>query len=304
MAFPNRLSFRSSAKPFLTRVSLLWAYHAATLFLSMFASTGIETFKSRVDDGTLMCIQYTQEMLPFNRGLPTINNAMGVAELIDGTAIGHLRIDDRGSHLNNTLSIFTPQLIDACKDGSTIKGNGFTTNISSSCFCSESSAPDDLVNAGVPAGFALAFADKVLGLEGYPGMVNQILYPASSNGTLRVITGLVGYAGTCGGANFTSPSVAVCSTSIFNHQQAFLLVQYKTDGTSASIAAQSAFVLDTMELSDMLYLAESFTNFFEGNLSSHFLPAHWPGMFFFFLFTPHILIVNRRLQSSCLVFLV
>lgn len=280
MAFSNRLSFRSPAKPFLTRISFLWAYHVATLFLSMLASTGIEDFKSRVDDGALMCIHYTQKMFPFNRGLPTINNAMGVAELIDGTAIGHLRIDDRLGHLNNTLSIFPPQVIHSANDGSTIKGEGFTTNISSSCFCSESSAADDLVNAGVPKVFASAFADKVEGLEGYPGMVNQILYPASSNGTLRVITGLVGY-GTCGGANFTSPSVAVCSTSLFNHQRAHILVQYKTDGTPASLAPQIVTVLDTIELSDMLYLAESFTNFFEGNLSSNFLPAHWPGMPFF-----------------------
>lgn len=284
MSFPNRLSFRSTAKPFLTRVSLFYLYHTLMLLLSMMASTGIETYSSRIDSGALMCIQYTQDLEPFDRGVPRITSAMGVAELTDGTAIGYLRADEKWSFLKNTVAIFSPQLIDVCNDGSTIKGNGFSTNISTSCFCSATSKASDLALAGVPASVSSSFAQKVQELEDNPGWVNHITHPVDANSSFTVTTALTGY-GTCGGANFSSPPVAICKTTFSAHRSVFIIVQYKTDGTPASIAARESKILEDLNKpQSTVYLATSVKNFLEGDLTSNYLPSHWPGIYANLLF--------------------
>lgn len=52
MSFPSKLSFRSTAKPFLTKAALVHTFHTFWVLLTFVGATGIETFHSRINSGT------------------------------------------------------------------------------------------------------------------------------------------------------------------------------------------------------------------------------------------------------------
>lgn len=279
--FPNLLSFRSTAKPLLSKLSLLWLAHLGMIILNLVASTGIQANGSRIDKGALMCLSYSQGYLyPTDRGIPTLVAKMGGAELIDGTAIGYLRATD--PTLEFSTQIVSPQLTDACQDGSSIVGNGISAEVYTTCQCSVSSSKADLMNAGLDAEFSTEAATYA-GLQSHAaGWVNTI---KNGDDVVNMTTILTG-SHVCGGHNSSSPAVAVCKTQIKNHQQVAVLVTYKTDGTPASIAAKTLEVLGdarseslgiTRESLNMTWMYVALKNLYGGEVSHHLLPGHWPG---------------------------
>ena len=55
--FAGKLSFRSTAKKFLNRMSLIWLLHMILLIFTVFSLTGVSTDHTRVAGSSLM---YTQ----------------------------------------------------------------------------------------------------------------------------------------------------------------------------------------------------------------------------------------------------
>lgn len=140
--FTSDLSFRSTCKKLLSRMSYLFVLHYATLVLSIFSSTsvtskvkdGIRNYKAvRYKHGSLTCLIYGQNGDIFDRGFPNLDIGMGVAEYFYGTSLGALRSEN--PDLLNTVHYQSPQLTDTCLDGAILNGQGFVTNISTTCDC-------------------------------------------------------------------------------------------------------------------------------------------------------------------------
>lgn len=283
LKFTNALSFRSTCKPFLSKLSLINLLHALMLLLTCLASSAVGTHVSRINKGALMCILYDQKGIgfPWDRGVPTIFNEMGGSELIDGEALG---IDPANE--GSILHLFSPQLIDVCQDGSTIIGEGFATNISSQCECSPSSQAADLTTVtGFDNSITASIAAKAAALGAYPGVVNYIIYDNSTDakaGLIQVVSLLTGSSDICGARPNSTYSVAaspvpVCLTNLTDHHMANLKVTYKTDGTPASIAVRKAQYIDFADDANTWWLHQAMLYLFGSQLSSHELPPYLPG---------------------------
>lgn len=278
LRFPSRLSFRSEVKPFLTKFSLLFGLHLLMLILTVIASTAISAKSSRVNGNALMCLQYSQDhKYPVDRGQPTVAIEMGVAELIDGTALGLMRYNN--FELSHSTHFLPPQLTDVCADGSTIQGPGFATDVSSQCVCSASSSYADLrVATGLDDADVTLVQTYVKSLVKTYGWVNQV---NQVDDQVINVTSILTGTNLCGGFNSTLPAVPVCKTQISNHRFIGTLVQYKTDGTPASIAAKQVTEYDydgvTTGSANITWLYTGLNNLFGASISYNILPPHWPG---------------------------
>jgi hypothetical protein len=81
ITFGSKLSFRSMARKPLTRLGILVAIHSAVLVMAMFAPTQVSGEKFRIDYGTLSCLEFDQELDPFDRGWPTVEVEMVLGPL-------------------------------------------------------------------------------------------------------------------------------------------------------------------------------------------------------------------------------
>jgi len=167
--------------------------------------------------------------------------------------------------------MFSPQLTDVCLDGSTIIGTGYVTDVVSECSCAASNSAADLLKAGVPTSKTDTLSALAKGLDGVPGWVNSI---SNTSDTVRIHTLLIGYDA-CGAVN--SSTVPVCLTTVANHTNAELKVEYKTDGSPASIAAKVVTLLSSGDAADISWLQNAAKVILGGDDSSHALPPHWPG---------------------------
>ena len=246
------------------------------VFLGIVSATAIMTHVSRINSGALMCLQYSQTYAyPVDRGIPTISGEMGVAELIDGTALGLMRASD--ATLNYSTHYLPPQLTDVCKDGSTIQGPGFATDIYSECTCTGTSSTSDLAAAGVASSVAAQYVKQ---LKTTAGWVNTIALDGKAINVTTILTG----TSLCGGNNHSSPAVPVCKTRIKNHRFIGTMITYKTDGTPASIAAKTVVEMDTgfeTGPANITWLYQGLGFLFGNEASYNLMPAHWPGNFFF-----------------------
>ena len=280
LRYAGRLSFRSTAKNFLSKISLIWLFHSMLLVLTLIASTAITTSGSRVLGKKLMCLQYSQDQKPIDRGLPTLVNEMGVAELMDGTALGHLSTNagKKDGSTKYSEHILPPQLTEDCKDGSYIFGHGFITDVLSKCTCAASSSRADLIAAGVNSTQATEVSNYLVANAGISGMVTALNMPVYDAINLTVIL-----SGTnlCGGINLTHPAVPVCHTKIWDHRDGTMYVTYKADAFMSSIVQQKSEMVYVDHLSDLPYLHTSL-KILLGNVGWANLPAHWPGKYFLF----------------------
>jgi hypothetical protein len=253
------------------------------LLITCLTSSAVGAFESRINKGALMCILYDQTGIgfPWDRGLPTITSSMGVAELVDGEALGIAP-----NHDGSIVHLFSPQLIDVCQDGSTIIGNGFATNVSTECMCSPSMQSADLESVtGLDSSITSDIASRAAVLGAFPGMVNYMVYDNSTDdgaSLIQMYTLLTGSSFVCGAPknssfSFTTSPAPICLTNITDHHQAEIKVTYKTDGTPASIAARKAEYLSYVDKADTWWLAQSMLNLFGGPISSNDLPPYLPG---------------------------
>lgn len=281
--FASKLSHRSTAKKFLSRLGLLFLTHLLLLILTVFASTSVYSTQTRIEGTSLMCILYSQDTFATDRFFPTITQAMGVAEMIDGTALGLLSTSQFGKSV--THHYFPPQLTDVCLNGATITGQGFASEISTTCQCSADNSALSLKRAGVDD-IHLSSVNQLVQLT-IPNLSWVTSLSTDYQTSLNFTTVLTGFD-ICGGSNSSKPALPVCRTVVSNHKYAELEVTYKTDGTPASIAAEKVRLLEEGDQADISWLYNASVNLFGATTSYHYLPPHWPG----------ILILNLRINQS------
>ncbi|KAJ3330489.1 hypothetical protein HDU91_003566, partial [Kappamyces sp. JEL0680] len=142
LAFPGLLAYRSRVKRLLSFLSVVYVIHLLFLIASIFAAKGITVASSRIQSGTLQCLEYGQEGSPVDRGIPTLETQSGVAEFLFGTSYGYLSSEGAGS---NTTLLVAPQLIDAASDDTIISGAGFSASMEASCACTDSFSVDSVI---------------------------------------------------------------------------------------------------------------------------------------------------------------
>jgi hypothetical protein len=210
--FANNLSFRSSAKKFLSRLSYLWITHFLLLALTVFSSVTLQSDTFRFDSGYLRCIIYGQDGEPNDRGWPTLEVEMGVAEYIFGSSLGMLRSE---MAVDNSTLVIAPQLIDVCQDGSTLVGDGYILTVATSCKCIANSKPATLIKNGVDPAIAPQLKAKLDEIEeGNHGMAASFMEVGE---TVKIVHLLIG-TNICGGRqNLSEASISLCTTSLSDH---------------------------------------------------------------------------------------
>ena len=243
LTFTDRLSLRSSCRKLLSRVSYFWVLHFFSILLAAYAVHGIRQEKQRLDQGQLSCMIYGQNGNIYDRGWPNLDTAVGGAEYVFGTSLGHMRSEEP---VNVTTFVMPPQLVDTCNDGTTIIGDGYTIDILTSCQCAHSMDPSHLDAAGIDADsaaqFNMLYTDKN---KAFVTMLNK--FAMSSDNSELIATTIFTRTYLCGGTNVTHPAIPVCTTRFFNHRTARVEGTYMTDGTPASIALKKVKILESLD---------------------------------------------------------
>ncbi|KAJ1549046.1 hypothetical protein HK405_010718 [Cladochytrium tenue] len=81
----------------------------------------------------------------------------------------------------------------------------------------------------------------------------------------------------CGGAELETAFPLVCSTTIDNHEVAELQILFRTDGTPASIAADTVKLINSVGPANITWLKYALTQLVEGPVSAFRLPPQIPG---------------------------
>ena len=114
-----------------------------------------------------------------------------------------------------------------------VVGRGLTINISTQCTCSEDESATSLEKEGVSHAYSAAFSAAVTAAPTHNMFMSTLVTNYLENSTFRVTTVLINSM-LCGGLNSTG--VPVCQTDFSDHKTAEVLMEYMTDGTTASIA--------------------------------------------------------------------
>ncbi|KAI8909126.1 hypothetical protein EDD86DRAFT_190954 [Gorgonomyces haynaldii] len=273
LTFASRLSYRSPSKKLITRLIVIIFLHHAALFLTIFSSTTVYPDDLREDSGIKSCLEYTQDGKLHDRGFPTIEIEYGVAEYVFGTSLGFLTSEMDVAY---TTHIMPPQLIDTLDDGTSIVGNGFTTDIRSTCVCAKSKSSAHLVEAGFPSAKVATVISLTNTLSTAQGMVNTISYDENSKNT--TVISLLNSYNICGGTNGSYPP-AVCQTVLSNHRTAEIVSTYMTDGTPASIALKIVDLRSVGDKVDQTWVYQALNNLIGNGVGVGFfeLPSTYPG---------------------------
>nr|KAJ3421773.1 hypothetical protein HK105_002330 [Polyrhizophydium stewartii] len=272
LPFANQLSLNSTCRKLLARSSLLWITLHAILWLTPLTATALRGNIIRQDQGHVKCLMYRQTGQVVDRNWPTLVVENGVSEFIFGSALGVMRSEN--PDVNLTTAIMAPQYIGDLGDGDKLVGEGFTADISTECRCAPTTDLTGLASVGVPANIAPTLLSELSVLGTVEGMANAFINGTSS---LKIIT-MLSHTYLCGGTNGTNPFVPVCFTEISNHRHATIMVQYMSDGTTASIAPRLVEVRTLSEPADLQYwLSNAMNAILEGPFSHTRLPPTFPG---------------------------
>ena len=294
--FANNLSISSTVKKQLTWVSILWVVVYVFEWVIPLTPIGVTSEGLRTNSGSVPCLIYGQDYTPFERLMPSIAYESGVAEVVFGSALGIMRSEVPG--VNVTTAIVSPQIIGVVKDGDTILGSGFSIDISSRCGCQRLTAAAELVSAqGISLSDATDLYNAYLTLNNSFGLANRVY----SNSTDITIYSIISGATLCGGYNSTSTFTPVCKTRMNNHMFADILVNYMTDGTTASIAIKSASILGTTGTADISTWAfTAMKNVMGGSVSAQVLPNVIPSVLnpLFWWTTPNLIGIDHSLLDA------
>ena len=244
-SFANDLSLNSSVRKILNRLAVVWAI---TEFLKLITPIGASALHSdivRKDEGTVNCVLFTQKGKPVDRNWPSIDAELGFAELIFGKSVGTLRSEEA---VDVTTAIVGPQLVGVVNDGDTIVGDGFLLDIFTHCLCSVDDSAASLIDVGAPADQAVDFQDQIRASDRRNWYMINHLALNETEEKMHVTTALLNTQ-LCGG--FETTSVPICKTEFYNHLNAVIMMQYMTDGTTASIAQKFSFIRTVGEPADL-----------------------------------------------------
>ena len=148
--------------------------------------------------------------------------------------------------------------------------------ISTDCVCSDSNFAADLEYAGVPADRAQAFTDASKSATSNNMYLISTLTNYPSEMKITATTAMVNTP-LCGGLNMTS--MPVCTTTFANHSQAIVMMEYMTDGTTASIAQKDVRVRELTEAADLnTWAFGALSNILGSGVIKVALPSQIPAM--------------------------
>jgi hypothetical protein len=272
--FVNDLSPSSTVKKVLTWLSVLWLGLYVFQWVAPLKVIELAGDVIRWDYGTVPCLTYDQDLQPFDRLLPTVETETGSAEPSFGAAVGLIRSQTPG--INETLAVVSPQIVGTVNHGDTIIGFGYQVYIFTTCDCRLLKSQTDLQEAsGLPSGSAAQLWAKYLELDYNIGMANAVINKTDTMELVTVISG----THFCGGYNTTETFAPVCNTTFHDHNRVQVLVEYMTDGTSASISSKRVEVREVLEKKNIgLWLVTAFQNVLGGEFSANRLPDVVPGV--------------------------
>ncbi|TPX34476.1 hypothetical protein SmJEL517_g02826 [Synchytrium microbalum] len=263
-SFCNNLSLSSKCRKFLSRLSLLFALAEALKLTTVIAATSLVLEVIRQDDGLVDCITF--EQIPgdqSDRTYPTVDYTQGLAELVFGSGLGVLRSEVGG--VNITTSVVSPQMLGNVASGETMVGDGFATNISTSCDCFAAS-PTGFALSGMTAGsITSAYAQySNMSTNRITGLVSLV-----ENTTTAVTVTSVFSPGwhLCGGAT-DNQYAEICVTTLSDHTMATVVVEFMTDGYTASVATRAVSIRELGEPADINWVAQAMKAILGGTLTS------------------------------------
>jgi hypothetical protein len=272
-SYANELSLNSSVRKRLSKLSYMWLLVELLKLLTPFPATSLRARVVTADSGSSPCIEFNQDGAIVDRNWPNFQVEAGLAELIFGNSIGELRSQ---MDVNITRFIMGPQLIGAVNDGDTLAGNGYVTDILTSCLCSAGSNATFYERVHVNPSLSQQLSDLVNAVADDSRNL-AIVHALENDGEEVNITAIMIHTPLCGG--FDVPHFPVCKTVINNHRKAVIEVRYMTDGTPASIAQENSVVRSVGEkVSISKWLYPAFQNIFETDISVQYFPSTVPGM--------------------------
>ncbi|KAI8916124.1 hypothetical protein EDD86DRAFT_253469 [Gorgonomyces haynaldii] len=268
--FPAKLSYRSTCRKMLRYHVMIWIFHSILILLTVFSSATITTDILRIDSNRMACNIYGLDSVLSDRGFPTLEVVMGAGEYIFGTALGIQRSE---VSVPITRHVFPPQLTDDAYDDQNIVGSGFITDISTTCKCSTSNNPADLILAGARADIVPGLQSMYATLGGVAGLANHL----AVNSTAITATTILSGFNKCGGRNRTSPALSICKTVMSNHKRGTIVAAYMTDGTPASIAIREAIIRTEGETVSINWPYQALVNLLGSEYAAIELPQVYPG---------------------------
>ena len=293
MSYANDLSLNSTVRKILNRLAYIWAILELVKILSPIGASGIFSTALRVDDDTpIDCVLYQQIGVPVDRKFPNIEVEIGFAELIFGKSIGRLRSEEA---VDVTTAIVGPQLIGVVVDGDTIVGDGYEIKLYTHCLCSYNESASSLVDIGLPASVADQFSTAAVNADRRNYYMTTHL---EMNDTAIIVYNSMLNTPLCGGLN--TLNVPICKTEFYDHKQATILVEYMTDGTTASIAQKTAYTRDLVGDADLTWAFAALQNMFGAGVNTHVIPSQVPGMMtpLFWWTTPDLMAMDPALLEA------
>ncbi|KAJ3105715.1 hypothetical protein HDU97_007692 [Phlyctochytrium planicorne] len=229
LAFSNQLSLNSPCRKTLSRAAYIWLALELLKLLTPFGASGITVGTLREVANMVPCIILDSTSIK-DRFYPTVETSLGVAEFIFGNSLGCMRSEhdctDEGSFYT-----FGPQLVGAIKDGDTIVAGGYVAYVKTSCDC-QNVSDSSLLDSGFTLGDQLSLLEAV-SQKAFPYFLMGSNSTISSDGVFTFQMA-VGNMPNCGG--YFAEVLPVCTTTISKFQNAQVVTQFLTDGTTASIA--------------------------------------------------------------------
>ena len=293
MSYANDLSLNSSVRKILNRLAYVWAISECVKILAPIGASGLYSSELRIDNDTpINCVLYQQIGVPVDRKFPTIEVELGFAELIFGKSIGRLRSEEA---VDVTTAIVGPQLTGVVMDGDTIVGDGFELKIFTHCECSANETAASLVEVGLPASVADAFSTATINADRRNYYMTMHI---ELNDTAVIIYNSLLNTPLCGGLDILS--VPICKTDFYDHKSATILVEYMTDGTTASIAQKTAYTRTINGDADITWAYAALQNMFGTGVTTHTIPSQVPGMMtpLFWWTTPDLMAMDPALLEA------
>ncbi|KAJ3346756.1 hypothetical protein HDU91_006960 [Kappamyces sp. JEL0680] len=251
-AFVNRLSHNSTCKKVLEYLSYLFIFVEMIKLVTPIPATALLSEPVLIKGSNTDCVEFNQNYSQIDRGVPSFDNAVGLGELVFGTAIGQIRAEFA---LNHTTFMMGPQLMGSISSNQWVVGNGLVADILTNCSCVEQSHLSYYIgNATV----ASSLRNQLLQMPNNElGTVFQTVLD-NTNDTITIYNAFTGSL-VCGGRN--TVIWPLCTTTVWNHRFQEVRTQYQTDGTSASIASVAIEIFnDESTEASMSWLYNAFTS--------------------------------------------
>jgi hypothetical protein len=146
-----------------------------------------------------------------------------------------------------------------------IFGDGYATDVFSSCVCVPNYSVNSLVYAGVDLVTATRLSQQVQAAGVNNTMSNAIVY----NGTEElIIFTILGNTAVCGGIPRAYPSVPMCTTVLSNHTHAVVQKGFASDGNPSTMIPESISIVSWGAAANMTWLYNSLIFLFGDNVST------------------------------------